>query len=156
MKPMSTRDALRAALLFAGLAIAGACGGPAPPPPDDRPALSDEKIRESIFQAWVDEIPEETGAAEPIRWHFRRNEPTEVAIVERQADGDRATVVVDVTARSAPQAKSPKVLKGRIRLHYELQTELFLRRWTVVDVDNISMKYRNEPRPDGPSQAAPE
>jgi hypothetical protein len=151
MRPNSTCNALRVALLFAALAVASGCaGGPegAPPPPEPRPALSDEKIRETLFHAYVKEVPEETGAAKPITWHFRRDEPIEVAIVERQMDGDRATVVVDVTTRSAPRSRSPKALAGRIRLHYELQTEFFLRRWEVVNVDNISMKYREEPKPD--------
>ena len=146
-----TCNALRAALLFAALAATSACaaGNEAQRPSGDaRPALSDEKIRESIFDAWVEEVPEEKGAAKSITWHFRPDEPTEVAIVERQMDGDKATVVVDVTARSAPRARSPKVLAGRLRLHYELQTELFLRRWRIVDVDNLSMTYREEPKPD--------
>ena len=146
-----TCNALRAGLLFAAFAAASACAaGPEAPAPsrDARPALGDEKIRESIFDAWVEEVPEEKGAAKSITWHFRPDEPTEVAIVEQQMDGDKATVVVDVTARSAPRARSPKVLSGRLRLHYELQTELFLRKWRIVDVDNLSMKYREEPKPD--------
>jgi hypothetical protein len=157
MRPDSTCTALRVALLFAALAAASACGaGPeAPPPP---PALGDEKIRESLFEAWVDEVPEETGAGEPIRWHFLRNEPTELAIVERQMDGEKATVLVDVTTRSAPHARSPKALSGRLRLHYELKTEVFLRKWRIVDVDNLSMKYRDEPKSDdgdGPPEPPP-
>lgn len=151
MRPNSTRIALRAALLFAALAAASACNAGSEgskPPPDALPALSDEKIRETLYHAWVPDVPEEAGAAKPITWHFLRDEPTELAIVERQMDGERATVVVDVTTRSSPRARSPKALSGRIRLHYELQTELFLRRWTVVDVDNISMKYREEPKPE--------
>ena len=160
MRSNSTRNALGAALLFAVLAAASACNA-SPPPPDPPPALNDEKIRESIVQAWVQEVPEETGAAKPITWHFRRNEPTELTIVEKQIDGEQATVVVDVKTRTAPGSKSPRVLSGRLRLHYRVETELFLRSWRVVDVDNLSMKYRDEPAPaaqpapgDGPGAGA--
>ena len=58
------------------------------------------------------------------------------------------TVVVDVTTRSASHAKYPKALSGRLRLHYELHTVVFLRKWLIVHIDNVSMKYREEPRPD--------
>jgi hypothetical protein len=152
MKPNSTRIAVRTALLFAALAAASACGPspePPKPPPDSLPELGDEKIRETLFGAWVEEVPEEKGAAKPISWHFMWDEPTEVAVVERQMDGTKATVLVDVTARSAPNSRSPVVLSGRLRLHYELQTEFFLRKWRIVDVDNVSMTYREEPKPDG-------
>lgn len=163
MRPNATRTALGSALLLAALAAASACdAGPEvpKPPPDARPALTDEKIRESLYDAWVEEVPEETGASRPISWRFLRSEPSEVAVVERLMDGDRATVLVDVATRSAPHAKSPKALSGRLRLHYELQTMVFLRRWTIVDVDNLSMKYREEPKPDpepggGPPEPPP-
>jgi hypothetical protein len=149
MKATSTRIALRAALLVAVLAAAGACG-PDPevpkPPPDALPELSDERIRETLFDAWVEEVPEEAGAAQPISWHFMRDEPTEVAVVERQMDGEKATVLVDVTARSAPRSRSPKVLSGRLRLHYELRTVVFLRKWRIAYVDNVSMTYREGPK----------
>jgi hypothetical protein len=157
MKPNPTRNALRAALLFAALAAANACGAgsEAPkPPPDARPALDGERIRESLYHVWLEEVPEETGAAKPISWHFLPSEPTELAVVEQQMDGDQGTVVVDVTTRSSPRAKSPKALAGRLRLHYRLETELFLRKWRVVDVENISMKYRDETAPD--TQPAPD
>jgi hypothetical protein len=151
MKLDSTRNALRAALLFAALAAASACG-PRPeapkPSPDTLPDLGDEKIRETLFEAEVREVPEEKGAARPIRWHFMRDEPTELTIVDRQIDGEKATVLVDVTTRTAPRSRSPKVLSGRLRLHYELQRMIILRKWRIVDIDNLSMKYREEPKPD--------
>jgi hypothetical protein len=151
MKPDSTRNAFRVALLFAALAAACACGPGSEarkPSPDSLPALDDEKVRETLFEARVEEVPEENGAAKPISWRFLRHEPTEVAIVERQMDGEKATVLVDVTARSAPRARSPKVLSGRLRLYYELKRVIFLRKWQIVAIDNISMKYREEPKPD--------
>ena len=151
MRYNSIRDALRTALLFAALAAASACGSEAPtPPPDALPDLGDEKIRATLYDAWVEEVPEATNAARPISWHFMRDEPTEVAIVEKQMDGKKATVLVDVTARSSPRSRNQKVLAGRLRLHYELRTELIVRKWRIVDVDNISMTYRDEPRPDAP------
>jgi hypothetical protein len=151
MKPNPTRNALRAALLFAALAAASACGAGSEaqkPPSDARPALDDERLRESLYSAWVEEVPEETGADKPISWHFLPSEPTQIAVVEQTMDGDEATVVVDITTRSSPRARNPKALAGRLRLRYRLETELFLRKWRVVDVENISMKYRNEPAPD--------
>jgi hypothetical protein len=153
-----TTHAVYTALLVAALAAAGACGaGPSQPPPDDRPALNDKKIRESLFHAWVDDVPEETGAAEPITWYFRSDEPTEITVVERQMDGDNATLLVDVATRTSPGAKHPKSLSGRLRLHYALETVLFLRKWRVVDVENLSMKYRDESPPEAePSADGPQ
>jgi hypothetical protein len=157
MTHTSARNALFAALVLAALAVASACAsGEAPKPaPDPLPELGDEKIRETLFDAWVDEVPEATGAARPISWYFTRGEPTEVAVVEKQMDGKKATVVVDVTARSAPHARDQKALSGRLRLHYELQREFILRRWRIVGVDNISMTYRDEARPDAPPENRP-
>jgi hypothetical protein len=151
MKPDSTRNALRAALLFAALAAASACG-PSPqapkPSPDSLPDLDDEKIRETLVDSEVAEVPEENGAAKPIRWHFLEDEPLEITIVERQMGGEKGTVLVDVTTRTTPRSRSPKVLSGRLRLHYELKRVIFLRMWKIVDIDNLSMKYREEPKPD--------
>jgi hypothetical protein len=150
MRLDSTVNAARAALLVAALAAASACGSGSegPRPPKARPALTDERIRETLVDARVRDVPEENAAAEPITWHFLPDEPTELTIVDRQMDGDKATVTVDVTTRSSSRAKSPKALSGRIRLHYELQTEFVLRRWEVVGADNVSMKYRDLPKPD--------
>jgi hypothetical protein len=152
MRLDSNRKALLAVLLVAVLAYVSACdtGREEPSPPtDERPALSDEKIRETLFDAWVEEVPDETGVGRPITWYFQEDEPTEIVVVDRQMDGDKATILVDVATRTAPRSRSPKVLSGRIRLYYELQPVLFLRKWRVVNVDNVSMTYRDEPKADG-------
>jgi hypothetical protein len=151
MKPDSTRHALRAALLFAALAAASACGPSSPPPkpsPDTLPELGDENIRETLLDSVVEEVPEENGAAKPIRWRFLEDEPREVTVVDKQMDGEKATVIVDVMTRTGSRSRSPKVLSGRLRLHYELKRVVFLRKWRIVDVDNLSMTYREEPKPD--------
>ncbi len=139
-----------ATILVATLAFMCGCAAgheASPPPPDPGPALTDEKIRETIYDAGVEDVPEVTGAAKPITWFFERDEPLEVTIVDRQAETTKATVVVDVATRSAPRSRNPVALSGRIRLHYELRTEFILRRWRIVRVDNVSMTYREEPKP---------
>ena len=42
--------------------------------------------------------------------------------------------------RSSPRANRKRVLSGRMRLHYELQSGLVLRQWEIVKIDNISFK----------------
>lgn len=121
-------------------------GGGAQPTPEKRPELTDEKIGETIIGARVEDVPDEADAARPIDWVFYQNEPKNLTVIEKQVDGDKATVVVDVQTASAPKARYPRRLAGRLRLHYELQNEFIFRRWNVVEIENISMKYRNEPK----------
>jgi hypothetical protein len=151
MRLDTTRDALRAVLLVAAFAAASACGPTADPPkpsPDSLPDLGDEKIRETLVDSEVSEVPEEKGAAKSISWRFLPDEPREVTVVDRQMDGEKATVLVDVKTRTTPRSRSPLVLSGRLRLHYELRRMVFLRKWQIVDIDNLSMTYREEPKPD--------
>lgn len=159
------RNALRRTFtlsLFLGLALLLACSfGCAPSSsqkgdgkqsgsasaPNDLPEITDEMIREEINDAYVREVPEESGAGAPISWRFDEDEPKEFAVVEKQIEGERATMIIDIKTTSAPGARSPRYLAGRIRTKWELQTGWALRKWEIVETENISMKYKNFPKP---------
>ena len=113
----------------------------------DIPEITDEKIREEINDAYVREVPEENGAGEPINWGFDEEEPKEFMVVEKQTEGERATIIIDIKTTSAPGARTPRQLAGQIRTKWELQTGWVLRRWEIVETENISMKYKNLPKP---------
>ena len=127
------------------------CGGPSDRPGSssgDLPELTDELIRERINGVRVGDIREENNdASEPISWRFFQEEPKEITVVEKQVDGTRATVVLDIKTQSTPRAREPRYLAGQIRTEWELQSGMVLRQWEVVGAENISMKYRNLPKP---------
>lgn len=111
---------------------------------DKRPELTEEKIRETVNDARVRNIPEKDGTSKPISWSFESDEPKEFKAIEIQKNGDdKATVVIDIATRSAADAKNPQELSGKVRLHYELERGWVLRQWQVVKAENISMTYRN-------------
>jgi hypothetical protein len=114
---------------------------------NDLPELNDEVIRERINETRVWEVPEENGTAEPIVWNFDDNEPKEIAVVEKQIEGERATIVLDIKTSSAKGVRNPRALAGQIRTNWELKTGWVLRRWEIVNTENISMKFRNLPKP---------
>jgi len=114
---------------------------------NDLPELTEEMIRERINDAGVREVPEENGTAEPISWSFDEEEPKEITVVEKQMDGERATVLLDIKTRSASNVRNPRYLAGQIRTEWELKTGWALRKWEIVRTENISMKYRNLPKP---------
>src|SRR5215204_3056567 len=114
---------------------------------NDLPELTEETIRARINDAGVWEVPEENGAAEPINWSFDEDEPKEIAVVEKQMEGERATIVLDIKTRSASYMRNPRSLAGQIRTNWELKTGWALRRWEIVRTENISMKYKNLPKP---------
>ena len=130
-------------LLVGLLACAGACtsGGSSPPADDKRPEITAEKIREDINGERV-KVPPAEGITESRSWGFERNEPKEIEIVEKQLDGDSATIVIDIRTGSAPRAEKPKKLSGRLRLHYRLEKGLVLRQWEIVEIDNLSFAYQ--------------
>lgn len=146
---------------FLGLALLLACSfGCAPSPQGDGkqsgsassvskelPELTEDIIRERINGRRVREVPEENGTAEPITWNFDEDEPKEIAVVEKQMDGERATVVLDIKTRSGPGWRNPRTLAGQIRTEWKLETGWVLRRWEIVKIENISMKYKNLPKP---------
>lgn len=113
----------------------------------DLPEITDEMLRKEINDAYVREVPEENGASEPISWRFDDEEPKEFTVVERQIEGDRATIIIDIKTQSAPHSRSPRYLAGQIRTKWELQTGWALRTWEIVDTENVSMKYKNLPKP---------
>jgi len=114
---------------------------------NDIPEITDEKIREEINDAYVREVPEENGAGEPINWGFDEEEPKEFTILNKQIEGERATIIIDIRTNSAPRSRSPRHLAGQIRTKWELQTGWVLRKWEIVETENISMKYKNLPKP---------
>lgn len=124
----------------------------ADPASGDLPELTDEMIRERINGAFLRDVPEANGAAEPINWSFDEDEPKEIAVVEKQMQGTRATLLLDIKTRSAPNMRNPRSLEGQIRTEWALTTGWVLRRWEIVRTENISMKYKNLPKP--PAQNA--
>ncbi len=114
---------------------------------NDLPEITDETLREEINDAYVRQVPEENGAGEPISWRFNEEEPKEFTVVEKQMEGERATIIIDIKTQSAPNARSPRYLAGQIRTKWELQTGWALRTWEIVETENISMKYKNLPKP---------
>jgi hypothetical protein len=114
---------------------------------NDLPELTDEVIREQINDTRVRQVPEENGTAEPISWTFVEEEPKEIAVVEKQIEGERATIVLDIKTRSTPNAREQRSLAGQIRTEWELKTGWVLRKWEIVKTENISMKYKNLPKP---------
>ncbi|MEQ1763126.1 MAG: hypothetical protein ABL984_08280 [Pyrinomonadaceae bacterium] len=114
---------------------------------DGSPELTEDTIRERINGVRVWDIPEENGASDPISWGFFEEEPKEIIVVEKQLDRTRATIVLDIKTSSTPRARDPRYLAGQIRTEWELRTGWVLRRWEIVGTENISMKYRNLPKP---------
>ena len=114
---------------------------------NDVPELTDDIIRERINHAYVRKVPEENGNGEPMNWTFVHEEPREISVVEKQVEGDHATVVLDIKTRSGPRAHGPRYLAGQIRTNWELRTGWVLRQWEIVGTENISMKYKKLPEP---------
>jgi hypothetical protein len=140
------------------IAFSVACGPPASPPqgaaasgPNGIPELTKEIIEERINEGWVRDVLPESGTGEPISWSFDADEPKEITIVDRQDQGTRATIVLDIKTQSSPRARNQRYLAGQIRTEWELETGWVLRRWEIERTENISMKYRNlaSPTPTG-------
>ena len=111
------------------------------------PEITDELIYERINDAWIGEVPEEAGTGQPISWNFDHDEPKEITVVDKQMNGTRATIILDIKTGSAPRARANRLLTGQIRTEWELKTGWVLRRWEIVDAENISMKYKDLPKP---------
>ena len=110
------------------------------------PEITQDLINERINDAWIREVPEETGIAQPISWNFDRDEPKEITVVDKQVNGTRATIVLDIKTGSSPRARAKRQLAGQIRTEWELRTGWLLRRWEIVETENISMKYKDLPK----------
>lgn len=111
------------------------------------PEITDETIRERINWARVRDVPEENGSGEPIGWSFHESEPKEISVVDKQIEGDRATIILDVKTGTGPRSRNPRQLSGQIRTSWALRTGWVLRQWEIVKTENISMKYKNLPKP---------
>ena len=132
-------------LLLLLAALSGACER-GQPPEDRRPEITVEKIPEDINGQRVS-VPAEDGASEPSIWRFFLNEPKEIEILEKELAGDKATLVIDLRTRTSPRAEQQgikKKLAGRLRLHYELKSHFVLRKWEIVQIENISFAYQKE------------
>lgn len=143
------RLSMVAALLLVAFLI-----GCTPPPPDadaeHTPQLTKEIIDERINDARVFEVPPENGNGEPISWSFDFDEPKEVTVVEQDIQATRATIILDIKTQSAPRARNLRTLAGRLRTDWALKSGLVTRRWEIVSTDNISMTYKDLPKPDAP------
>lgn len=120
------------------------------------PALTKEVIDIRINDARVYEVMPESGSGEPIAWSFDEDEPKEIVVVDQQVDGTRATVILDIKTQSAPYARNLRYLHGQMRTDWALETGWVLRRWEIINTENISMKYRDlakpSPQPSGQDQ----
>lgn len=136
------------------LCLLTACGPPSSPSEQEGsasgsvplPELTDDVIRNGLNEAFVRDIPEESGAADPISWRFYASEPKEIQVIDKQVDGIRATVVLDIKTSSSPGTRNPRKLAGQIRTEWKLETGWVLRKWEMERTENISMKYQNLPR----------
>lgn len=147
MRSMRTTAPL---LLLAATALFAGCGGPSSQGPaggNDFPELSKAIIDQRINDARVYEVLPESGVGDPIPWGFDEDEPKEITVVDQQMNGTRATVILDIKTQSSPRANNLRYLAGRIRTEWELQTGMVLRRWEIVGTENISMKYKDLPKP---------
>ncbi len=158
MREINAHASRATLVLGLSLLLAGSfsCGGPPSSQGDQSGVdsasnavleITDEMIHERINDAWIREVPEENGAGAPISWNFDQNEPKEIAVVEKQVEATRATIVLDIKTTSSPRSREPRYLAGQIRTEWELRTGWVLRQWEIVRSENISMKYRNLPKP---------
>lgn len=139
--------ALLLVLSFSGCGSSSSSVEQSSGPASEIPELTDELIYERINDGWVRNVAPENGTSEPITWSFDHDEPKEIKVVEKQLDGTRATIVLDIKTGSAPRARANRQLAGQIRTEWELRTGWVLRRWEIVDTENISMKYKDLPKP---------
>ena len=129
-------------------------GGQDPSSPGSQaiPELTKEIIDERINGRRVYEVPPESGVGDPIPWGFDEDEPKEIVVVDQQVNGPRATVILDIKTSSVPRrGRQQRQLAGQIRTDWELKTGWVLRRWEIVNTENISMKYVDLPLQPSPS-----
>jgi len=143
-------------LLSLMLAWSSACAPPSqnsgqdPAVSQGPPELTKELIDERINDARVYDVMPESGTGEPIPWGFDEDEPKEIVVISQQIDGTQATIVLDIKTQSSPRAKNLRFLSGQIRTDWRLNTGWVLRKWEIVNVENISMKYKDVPKPPAP------
>jgi hypothetical protein len=110
------------------------------------PELTQEIIDQRINDARVFDVLPDSGTGEPISWGFDEDEPKEITVVERRVEGSSATLVLDIKTQSASRSSTRRYLAGQIRTDWELRTGWVLRRWEIVNTENISMKYKDFPK----------
>lgn len=150
------RFSLFSVILFL-FAFSFACAPPADSPngenqsqssaANNAPELDEETIRDRLNGSRVRKVPEENAAAEPINWTFDEDEPKEIKVVEKQTEGARTIIILDIKTSSATDSREPRQLAGQIRTEWILETGWVLRRWQLIKIENISMKYKNLPKP---------
>ena len=128
-----------------------ACGPPDPSDAQDPsqviPELTQDVINERINDVAVFEVLPEGPPGGPIAWGFDEDEPKEITVVEKTfQDENHATIILDIKTRSSPRARNVRVLSGKMRTDWELRTGWVLRRWEIVNTENISMKYKDLPK----------
>lgn len=147
-------------LIVLPIVVGSSCGGPPSQTgvedqkaaePNGVPALTKEVIDERINDARVYDVEPENGTGNPIPWSFDEDEPKEIIVVDKKVDGTRATIILDIKTQSAPWARTQRHLAGEIRTDWELQTGWVLRRWEIINTENISMKYRDLPKAPPPN-----
>jgi hypothetical protein len=148
---MSRSIPLYSLLLFAVTCACIACGPPAQGDAQDpsqvTPELTQDVINERINDVAVFEVLPEGPPAGPIAWGFDEDEPKEITVVEKNfQDETHATIILDIKTRSSPRARNVRVLSGQMRTDWELRTGWVLRRWEIVNTENISMKYKDLPK----------
>ena len=117
------------------------------------PEITDDLIRERINWTWIRKVPAANGIDEPISWNFDENEPKEITVLEKQVNGDRATIVLDIKTTTQPRSRDPKYLTGQIRTEWELRSGWVLRQWEIADTENISVTYTKLPKPPPPENS---
>jgi hypothetical protein len=129
------------------------CGGPAPHGDGGQdlsstgaPELTDDVIRQRINNVYVRDVKEENGAGEPIGWSFSESEPKEITILEKQIEGTHANVVLDIKTGTGPRSRNPRLLSGKIKTEWALESGWALRQWKIFRTENISMTYKNVPK----------
>jgi hypothetical protein len=70
------------------------------------------------------------------------------AVVAKQVDGERATIITCHTSKPVRARRSlAEIFRGPIRTTWKLETGGALRRWEIVETENVSLKYKNLPKP---------
>lgn len=151
-RSFSLSSALGTALLLScsfGCAPSPQGGGPNSPASASQeiPELTKEIIDERINEARVYEVMPESETGEPIPWSFDEDEPKEITVVDQQMEGTRANLILDIKTQSSPRSNNLRHLAGQIRTEWELKTGWVLRRWEIVRTENISMRYKDLPKP---------
>ena len=93
------------------------------------------KINEA--QIGTDLVGKNTGEG-LLGWKFEKDEPREIAVLQRDYSGEKATIVIDIKTESAPGRFSRQKWAGKLRLHYEWVAGV----WTLVQVENLDFKER--------------